>query len=55
MMVWMREWSKSSQPHVKEESVLEARKAFFATEISKVEQVRDDINSSIEVAKEALK
>ena len=55
MMVWMREWSKSSAPHVKEESEIEERKAFFTAEIEKVTQVKEAINGSIAEAKEALK
>jgi hypothetical protein len=54
MMVWMREWSANSTPHVTEESSLEERKAFFKEEIEKVSKVRDDINNSIDAAKKEL-
>lgn len=54
MMVWMREWSKNSQPHVNEESDLEDRKAFFAKEMEKVTKVKEDINNSIAAAKKEL-
>lgn len=55
MMVWMREWSKNSKPHVNEESDLDKRKAFFAAEMEKVTKVKDDINNAIAAAKQELK
>jgi len=55
MMVWMREWSKNSQPHVSEESDIAERKLFFEQEIDKVTKVKEDINNSIAAAEAVLK
>ncbi|WP_422355283.1 hypothetical protein [Roseivirga pacifica] len=55
MMVWMRQWQANAQPHINEETTVEERKAFLNSEMEKVEKVREDINSSIEAAKSALK
>lgn len=54
MMVWMREWSKNSQPHVKEETTIEEREAFFQEEMEKVLMVKENINNSIAAAKKKL-
>ncbi len=54
MMVWMRQWSKSANPHIEEKTDVESRKAFFASQMEKVTQVKTDINSSISKAEEAL-
>lgn len=55
MMQWMREWQANAQPHINEETTVEERKAFLNGEMEKVKKVREDINSSIEAAKSALK
>lgn len=55
MMVWMREWSKNADPHVNEETDIEARKAFFEQEMARVTKVKEDINNVISAAKEELK
>lgn len=55
MMVWMREWSKTAQPHIEEKTSEEDRDAFFTAEMEKVEKVKTDINASIAAAEEVLK
>lgn len=55
MMVWMRQWSKSANPHIEEKTDIELRKAFFAAQTEKVIQVRNDINSSIIKAESVLR
>ena len=55
MMVWMRQWSKSANPHIEEKTDIESRKAFFASQMEKATQVKNDINSSINKAESALR
>jgi len=54
MMVWMRQWSMNSKPHLDEETTIEERKAFFKSEMEKVSKVKEDINNSIAAAKKEL-
>ncbi|OEK06540.1 hypothetical protein [Roseivirga misakiensis] len=55
MMTWMNDWSKTSAKHVNGESTVDEQKAYFAAEMKRVTKVKDDINSSIDEAKEVLK
>ena len=54
MMLWMNEWAANAEPHKNEQSNLEERKVFLEAEMDKVTKVKEDIISSIEVAKKEL-
>ncbi|KYG83304.1 hypothetical protein [Roseivirga echinicomitans] len=55
MMKWMNDWGANSTPHVNNESTEEEKMAFINAEMERVKKVKEEINSSIAAAKEALK
>lgn len=54
MMTWMNDWSKNSEPFVKNQKSHEEKMDYLNSEMERVTKVKDDINSSIKRAKEAL-
>ncbi len=55
MMKWMNDWNVNSTPHVNNESTEEEKMTFINAEMERVKKVKEEINSSIAAAKEALK
>ena len=54
MMNWMHQWSENAGPHTSGTAPSEEITAFYKAEQKKVNQVKADINGSIEKAQKAL-
>lgn len=54
MMTWMHQWSENAAPYTNGTAPSEEITAFYKAEQKKVNQVKADINGSIEKAQKAL-
>ena len=54
MMTWMHQWSENADPYTNGTAPSEEITAFYKAEQKKVNQVKADINGSIEKAQKAL-